>query len=299
VSDTAIAGAAAGVTRLARAKLNLTLRIVGKRADGYHLLDSLVAFAEYGDHVTARRAANANFTLDGPFSAALASESDNLVLRAKHALAEAAEMPPSLVEQTSLALDKHLPVASGIGGGSADAAATIEALTALWHVSLPLETLRSLALKLGADVPVCLAGEPCHMTGIGEHLAPVTSLPPAALVLVNPLMPCPTGPVFKARQGAFSAPLDDVPAPRNVTELAALIARGGNDLENPATSLCPPIALILASLRGSTDCLAAAMSGSGATCFGLFPDDHAAQTAASRIAAAEPGWWVIATRLAV
>jgi len=289
---------AASITRVARAKLNLTLRITGRRADGYHLLDSLVAFAELGDRVTARLAARESFAVTGPFAPALAAEGDNLVTRAAAALAAAAAVPADLVRRTALDLEKNLPVASGIGGGSADAAATLAALMDLWQVDLAPESRDRLALSLGADVPVCLAGRPARMRGIGELLEPLPPLPRTALVLLNPRLPCPTGPVFKARQGAFSAPLDISQPPASAADLAALVAAGGNDLERPAAALCPPIAAMLARLRREASCLAAAMSGSGATCFGLFAHESDSRDTAARIAAEQPGWWVAPTRLA-
>ena len=292
------AAVATCVTRLARAKLNLTLRITGRREDGYHLLDSLVGFAEIGDRLTARLADREAFTVSGPFASALAGESDNLVTRAASALAAAAAVPADRVARTVLALEKNLPVASGIGGGSADAAATLQALMALWQVALPDAARAQLALSLGADVPVCLAGKASRMRGIGDSLEPLPPLPPASLVLVNPLVPCPTGPVFKARHGAFSEPLGTLESPRDAAALAALVCRGGNDLERPAIAICPPIGTILARLREEAACLAAAMSGSGGTCFGLFAEEAEAGDSARRIAAEQPGWWVAATRLA-
>ena len=292
------AAVATSVARLARAKLNLTLRITGRREDGYHLLDSLVAFAEIGDRLTARLADRGGFTVSGPFAAALANESDNLVTRAASALAAAACVPADLVARTVLALEKNLPVASGIGGGSADAAATLHALMALWQVELSSAARAQLALSLGADVPVCLAGEAARMRGIGDSLEPLPALPPACLVLVNPCVPCPTGPVFKARQGAFSEPLGTPEPPRDAAGLAALVRRGGNDLEPPAITICPPIGAVLARLRQEASCLASAMSGSGGTCFGLFAQESEAADSAQRIAAEQPGWWVAATRLA-
>jgi 4-diphosphocytidyl-2-C-methyl-D-erythritol kinase len=191
-----------------------------------------------------------------------------------------------------------LPVASGIGGGSADAAAALRALLELWRADLSDAALEKLALSLGADLPVCLAGRPARMTGIGEQLAPLPPLPAAHLVLINARIPCPTGPVFKARQGPFSAPLDAIAAPRSAADLAALVREGGNDLERPAIAICPAIATVLARLRAAPACLAAAMSGSGGTCFGLFATAGAAEDAAGQIAQEEKGWWVVPTRLA-
>ena len=186
-------------TEAAPAKLNLYLHVVGRRDDGYHLLDSLVAFAEAGDVLRARPANGLRLTLDGAFGRALAGEPDNLVLRAARLLAEAAGVPP----HAELVLEKNLPVASGIGGGSADAAAALRLLQRLWNVSLPAATLQQLALRLGADVPVCLHGHPVRMGGIGERLEPVPALPPCGLLLVNPGVAVQTRPVFQARTGGF------------------------------------------------------------------------------------------------
>jgi 4-diphosphocytidyl-2-C-methyl-D-erythritol kinase len=289
---------ASTISRDARAKLNLTLRITGRRDDGYHLLDSLVAFAEIGDRVTARLAERGSIRVSGPFASALAGESDNLVTRAAAALAAAASVPADLAQRTALDLEKNLPVASGIGGGSADAAAALQALMALWQVDHTGAARERLALSLGADVPVCLAGLPARMSGIGERLAPLPPLPASFLVLVNPLVACPTGPVFKARQGAFSAPLAAFEPPQSAADLAAVVRAGGNDLEAPAIAICPPIGSILSRLRREPGCLAAAMSGSGGTCFGLFARAEEAEASTARIAAEHSRWWVAATRLA-
>jgi 4-diphosphocytidyl-2-C-methyl-D-erythritol kinase len=273
----------------APAKVNLTLRVVGRRADGYHLLDSLVVFAGVGDRLTVRPSAGLSLVVTGPFGAGLAAESDNLVLRAARGLAEAA----GIVARGALTLEKTLPLASGIGGGSADAAAALRLLARFWGVALPPEAMHRLALGLGADVPVCLAGRAARMGGIGEVLAPVEALPPLGLVLVNPLVACPTPAVFRARaaSGAGFSPADAVPAStmRTPAAFAAALAVSGNDLEAPAIAVAPVIAGVLSSLRARPGCLLARMSGSGATCFGLFAD--AAE--AARVAASLPdaGWW--------
>jgi 4-diphosphocytidyl-2-C-methyl-D-erythritol kinase len=275
----------------APAKVNLTLRVTGRRPDGYHLLDSLVVFAEIGDRLTVAPGPDLSLTVTGPFGAGLAAEPDNLVLRAARGLAAAA----GIVPRGALRLEKNLPVASGIGGGSSDAAAALRLLAKVWGISLPDETLVGLALGLGADVPVCLALRPVRMAGIGEVLAPVPALPPLGMVLVNPRVACPTAAIFRARAAAgagFSATDAVPPAAHFATpaSLAAALGASGNDLEAPAITVAPVIAVVLAVLRAQPGCLLARMSGSGATCFGLFPDAAAAASAARGLTG--EGWWV-------
>ncbi len=279
-----------GYRAAAPAKINLYLHVVGRREDGYHLLDSLVAFADVHDTVTAVEGDGLSLKLEGPFGAALTAEPDNLVLRAARALAELGGVEP----RARLRLIKRLPVASGIGGGSADAAAALRVLAALWKLSPAAGDLNKLALALGADVPVCLGGRAVYMGGIGEKLAPAPALPPAGLVLVNPGVPLSTPPVFKARTGPFSEPARFAQAPRDARALARLLEERRNDLSAPAIALVPAIDRILAALARCEGCLLARMSGSGATCFGLFADRAAAARAARALAGAEPGWWVAA-----
>ncbi|GGF18260.1 4-diphosphocytidyl-2-C-methyl-D-erythritol kinase [Aliidongia dinghuensis] len=288
------------VVRAAPAKLNLTLEVVGRRADGYHLLDSLVAFTEYGDTVKAATAEAGEFglTLAGDFGPFLIADAfDNLVLKAARLLAEEAGIKPA----AQLTLTKRLPVASGIGGGSSDAAATLLALAALWQVSPAPEDLARIALKLGADVPVCLATRTARLEGIGERISPAPAVPPAPIVLVNPGVGLATPKVFQAREGAFSpgaGPAGVLSAsPADATALADALRPYGNDLTPPAIGLMPVIGQVLERLEATEDCLLARMSGSGATCFALFPTDAAAEAAASAIRAAEPRWWAVATRL--
>ena len=284
------------VTRRAPAKLNLTLQIVGRRDDGYHLLDSLVAFTEYGDVIEAAPGDALSLTMDGPFGAALAGDpAENLVLRAARLLAETAGVAP----RARLRLTKNLPIASGIGGGSSDAAATLLALSALWDLRPAAGDLARLGLRLGADVPVCLAGRPARLEGIGERIGPAPDLPPAPIVLVNPGIGLATPAVFRARTGPFStgAGLSGVlaTAPPDPAALARALAPYENDLATPAITLLPVIARILAMLDTAPGRLLARMSGSGATCFALFAKDSAADAAAA--AAARRGWWAVATRL--
>ncbi|HEY7609895.1 MAG TPA: 4-(cytidine 5'-diphospho)-2-C-methyl-D-erythritol kinase [Alphaproteobacteria bacterium] len=281
------------VHRPAPAKLNLYLHVVGRRADGYHLLDSLVAFAGVHDTVSAGKAEALTLSLEGPFAAALSGEADNLVLRAARALADAAGVRP----HAALRLIKRLPVASGIGGGSADAAATLAAAGALWRVTPKPGALAALGLKLGADVPACLAGKAAQVGGIGEKIAPAPALPRVPLVLVNPLVPLPTPSVFKARSGPFSKPAPLPAAPRDARDLAEALAARRNDLADAAIGLVPEIKVMLAALEAQPGCLLARMSGSGATCFALFAREAEAAAATAALRANNPAWWVKASEL--
>jgi 4-diphosphocytidyl-2-C-methyl-D-erythritol kinase len=283
----------AAVGEPARAKLNLYLHVTGRRDDGYHVLDSLVAFAEAGDTLAAAPADALTLALDGPFAAALRDESDNLVLRAAQALAAASGKPRG----AALTLTKNLPVASGIGGGSADAAATLRVLCRLWDMRPERDTLDAIAVKLGADVPVCLDGTASFLGGIGERRDAAPRLPAAGVVLVNPGIALSTPAVFAKRAGAFSAPARFVEAPRDAAGLAAVLRRRRNDLTEAATALVPAIRDVLAVLDATPGCLLARMSGSGATCFGLYADRAAARDAAAFLAGRQRGWWVVPTAL--
>jgi 4-diphosphocytidyl-2-C-methyl-D-erythritol kinase len=269
----------------APAKVNLALHVLGRRADGYHLLDSLVVFAGVGDILRAGRADSLSLSVEGTFGVALSGESDNLVLRAARSLASMAGIPPL----AKLSLRKELPVASGIGGGSADAAAALRVLSRLWRLDLSQADLSALALQLGADVPVCLAGQPARMGGVGELLGPLPPLPDCGLTLVNPGVAVATRDVFRARTAPFSRPLELPPRWPDAESLAATLAALGNDLEAPALSLAPEIGDALAALRAEPKCLLARMSGSGATCFGLFATPAEAAAAAQQLA--RPNWW--------
>ncbi len=272
------------VVEAAPAKVNLSLRVVGRRADGYHLLDSVVAFGPAADVVVARPGEGLSLTLAGPFAPVLAADGDNLVLRAARALADWAGRAPD----ASLTLHKHLPVASGIGGGSADAAATLRALCRLWRLAPSEAALAAIGLRLGADVPVCLRSQPVRMEGIGECLSPLPPLPACGVLLANPGIPVATAAVFRARTGAFSPPMPGMPACPDAAALAAFLADEVNDLEAPAIGVAPAIGAVLARLRDLPGCLLARMSGSGATCFALFADP--AQAGQGR-ALLPPDWW--------
>lgn len=266
----------------AAAKINLHLHITGRRPDGYHLLDSLVVFAAVGDRLTVDPDAPLSLTIDGPFASALRSEPDNLVLRAARALAAEA----GIAARGAIRLTKNLPIASGIGGGSADAAAALRLLATAWNVP---PASPALAVSLGADVPVCLASRTARMQGIGDILLPAPKLPPCGLVLVNPGVAVATPAVFKARTPGFSAVADLTAGWDDAEAMAADLAALANDLEPPAIRLAPAIGEVLAALR-RTGALLARMSGSGATCFALYPDIATAAKAADAVA--WPGWWV-------
>jgi 4-diphosphocytidyl-2-C-methyl-D-erythritol kinase len=285
--------APATLSLAAPAKINLYLHVTGRRSDGYHELDSLIAFAGVGDTVAVAPSGRLTLSVDGPFAESLPTGSDNIVLRAARALAEAAGIEAT----AAITLTKRLPVASGIGGGSADAAAALRALAALWSLDLDWETLRDLALALGADVPVCLAGESTVIAGIGERLAPAPPLPPAWLVLANPGEAVSTPAVFAARTGPFSAPDPVDRAPADAGELAALLKERRNDLTAAARSLTPVIGEVLAALEAEPGALLARMSGSGATCFALFAGEAEAYAAAARLRTAHGPWWVAAAPL--
>ena len=274
------------VEAFAPAKVNLTLHVTGQRADGYHLLDSLVVFADVGDMIAAAKADRLTLTIDGPRAQGLSAGEDNLVLRAARFLGE---------QGAKLALTKILPVSSGIGGGSTDAAATLRALSRLWHLPLP-EAAATVAL--GADVPVCLAGRSRRMSGTGELLAEVPALPPAWLVLANPGVGVSTPAVFRALTDRSGAPMPQtLPRCADAAELARFLAGQRNDLEAAAQQIEPIVSEVLKVLSATPDCLLARMSGSGATCFGLFTTAPAAERAAGSIRNAQPGWWVAAARL--
>jgi 4-diphosphocytidyl-2-C-methyl-D-erythritol kinase len=279
------------VTAFAPAKVNLYLHVTGRRDDGYHLLDSLVAFADVGDRLTAEPAESLSLVIDGPEAADLAAVGDdNLVLRAARLLADRA----GITAGATLHLDKHLPVAAGIGGGSSDAAAALLALKRLWRISLDDEALCALGARLGADVPACLYRRAVWVGGIGERLDPAGPLPDASILLVNPRRALPTAAVFAARRGPFGHLGRFAPMPSKASALAHALMLCRNDLTDAAIGLVPEIAAVLARLGRLPGSLLARMSGAGATCFALFVDRAAAEEACTVLTAAEPRWWCAA-----
>jgi 4-diphosphocytidyl-2-C-methyl-D-erythritol kinase len=276
----------------ARAKLNLYLHVLGRRADGYHELDSLVAFAAIGDRLSFAPADRLTLEIEGPFADALEATGDNLVLKAGRLLRQRF----GLRQGAEIRLEKRLPVAAGLGGGSADAAAALRGLARLWRVQAP-DALMGLAAELGADVPACLAGEPSFTGGVGERLAPVPGFPELGVILANPRIPLPTAAVFGARTGPFAKPARWSQALRNGEELIALLQERRNDLTRPALALVPEIGAVLAALGELPQVRLARMSGSGATCFGLTLTASEAERGAQALRARAPGWWVMPSRL--
>lgn len=263
----------------AYAKINLALHVRAREPDGYHRIETIFAFAEDGDELSVVPADGLSLAVTGPFGEALAGEGDNLVLRAARALAEHC----GVSKGAALTLDKRLPVASGIGGGSADAAAALRLLRRFWGLEIGDAALHDIAAGLGADVPACLASRTMRGEGRGDALTPfdLPGLAGTPLLLVNPRVPLATAPVFRAWDGVDRGPLADWES-------------GRNDLEAPARALVPEIGAVLAALAGVR---VARMSGSGATCFGLFASAGERDAAAARIAADRPDWWLLPTCL--
>ena len=281
---------------VAPAKINLYLHILGRRADGYHLIDSLVAFVDLHDRLSFRPAAEIRLAVTGPFAADIEPGEDNLVCRAARAFAAAGDSPP--LAGVAVTLDKMIPVAAGLGGGSADAAAVLDRLGALWNMAIEAAPRARIALSLGADVPVCLFGRPAFVGGIGESVTAEPALPPISAVLVNPRIALGAGEVYAGVSRRWQNPAPPWPgAAADAAGLAALLAARGNDLTPAAMALAPVIGDVLAALSAQPDCLLARMSGSGPTCFGLFARHAAAETAAAALAAARPEWWVRPSRV--
>jgi 4-diphosphocytidyl-2-C-methyl-D-erythritol kinase len=276
----------------AAAKVNLFLHVGPLQPDGYHPIASLFVFADIGDRLILRGEAEPGLTIDGPFGAGLSTGPDNLVVRARHALS------PDL--KVGLGLEKALPLAAGVGGGSADAAATLRLLNPLLPRPRSDTELMSIAMRLGADVAACLESRPVMATGRGDALASAPSLPVLHAVLVNPGVESPTGPVYRAYDDGVQASADVPAMPEALAaarEVADLVGRTRNDLERPAVRLAPAIGGVLEALRAAPESLVARMSGSGATSFALCQDADGAEALAARLAASRSDWWVRACRL--
>lgn len=283
------------LTELARAKINLTLSIVGRRADGYHLLESLVGFAgSVFDDVAFIPGERLSLTVDGPCASDAGAGHDNLVLKAARALE--ARWPDLALG--AFRLSKRIPVAAGLGGGSADAAAALRLLARHNRLSLDDSRLRDAALAVGADVLVCIDSAARIMRGIGDELDPPTVLRALPALLVNPRFPCPTADVFRAFSAERSLP-GSSQRHQHLVGAADLgwISAHANDLESAAIRVAPMISDVLAALRAAGGCRIARMSGSGATCFGLFDDDDSARRAEDALRGARPDWWIAATTI--
>ena len=290
---------ARSLTVLAPAKVNLFLHVTGRRADGYHRLESLFAFADIGDKISLVPASSTSFAVTGPYAEALAKAGSeahgNLVVKALEGLRE---LLGGANLAAAITLEKNLPLSSGLGGGSSDAAAALKALQIVWGVEAEEGKLYELALKLGADVPACLLGEACLVSGIGDEVKPVSDFLELACVLVNPNLPLATPAVFKAfaaREFPFTPPLFWGGA--GLGNIWELMARTKNDLQGSACGILPEVGKVLMALERVPGAKLARMSGSGATCFALFENADGAESAARTIAKAEPGWWVKAAIL--
>lgn len=276
------------------AKINLALHVTGRRGDGYHLIDTLVAFADVGDTLSMIPAQTLSLRVTGPFAAALGAgdPADNLVLRAARLLIDMTGVDRGAM----LTLDKQLPVASGIGGGSADAAAALRLIGPHWGVDPRAPRLMERAASLGADVPMCLLSRPARARGIGEILEPLASpLPRAGVLMVNPGVAVATPDVFRALVSRENPPLPDLPARfPTLDDLVGWMAATRNDLEAPARVVAPVIGRVLERLEALPGARIARLSGSGATCFALFGTEFEAEAAARTLCQSEPGWWVAA-----
>jgi 4-diphosphocytidyl-2-C-methyl-D-erythritol kinase len=275
------------ITQFAPAKINLFLHVGDKRADGFHPLQSLAVFTDMGDVLKVEPASTLSLTIDGPFAKGLDSEGDNLVLRAAGALGDGG---------ARMVLTKNLPVASGIGGGSSDAAAALRGLRLLWNDSHDNVALQAIAAALGSDIPVCLDAAAAFMEGRGEILRGVEAMPRVPMLLVNPGVAVPTRDVFAALATRSGAAMQ-IPRGRfrDTADLLRFLENTRNDLEAPARALQPVIGDVLAALAALPGALLSRMSGSGATCFGIFADDACCHRAADLLRDARPGWWIAPT----
>ena len=265
------------------AKVNLTLHVTGQRDDGYHTLDSLAMFADIGDRMTSTMPGDYKLTVEGPMAEGVPGDESNLVLRAARTMRINAD----------IRLEKHLPNAAGLGGGSGDAAATLRVLSGFSGKPVPGD-----GIELGADVPLCLQSEAARVTGIGDTVTPVPNLPPLHAVLVNPRLPVLTAEVFKRLKHKVNRPMpDEIPAFDTSAELIAWLRGMRNDLQEPAIEAEPVIRQVFETLEKTPGCQLARMSGSGGTCFGIYKDAETAGSAAGRLQESFPSWWVQATRL--
>ena len=283
----------AGILEVANAKINLSLKIRGREESGYHQLESLVVFASVADRVTCKDADALDLEISGPFAAQLADEKSNLILNAARVFAGALGRDPTV----KFELEKNLPIASGIGGGSADAAAALRAMMRLWGD--PPGSINGIALQLGADVPVCLKKRPSFMTGLGENLRTIPRLPEMHAVLANPGVSVSTADVFQRLQAGHVEGPDRLPLLPGVETLDRLVAwleENGNDLEGPAMAIEPVIKTVINDLQATAGCRLARMSGSGATCFALYDDPFDSAEAAAALKEKHGNWWVTATR---
>lgn len=282
------------ISVFAPAKINLFLHVTERLPNGYHNLDSLIAFADIGDEITLEPFDHFSFEITGPFAGAFSGKdwdaspaSTNLVARAAWAMARESEHQLDM----KITLKKNLPLGAGIGGGSADAAALIRALLQYWNMPADLPFLKTIMITLGADVPVCFQSQPVRVRGIGDVFDHVDALPEIPVVLCYPGKPCSTPEVFRAFSGSLT-PLTTLASVQDKEQLLDVLKTTHNDLELPAQKIVPEIENVLKALNMESSCLLARMSGSGSCCFGLFDDHASARISAQKIAASNPDWWV-------
>jgi 4-diphosphocytidyl-2-C-methyl-D-erythritol kinase len=277
----------------APAKVNLALHVIGRRPDGYHELESLIVFAGVADEIVARRARKDSLEVTGPFAAAAGSGDANLVSRAIAAFRD--RWPAHAPFGLAVELHKNLPVAAGLGGGSADAAAALRLMARSGEGDVPMPALADIALTLGADVPACLASRPCEVRGVGEIVHRLKHFPPCHLVLVNPLVPVVTADVFRALERRANPPLPPLPEPlTRPAQLGIWLHETRNDLEETAIKLVPAIGELVEAIGKTDGCILARMTGSGGTVFGLFGSASRAHQVAHDLRERWPGYWVAA-----
>ena len=281
------------ISVFAPAKINLYLHITAKRDDNYHFIESLIVFANCGDKITVTPSEKFGLQINGQFAPYIKPNDDNLVIKAAMLLAKASGIKPT----GNIKLTKNLPIASGIGGGSADAAAALLALRKLWDVPISNEDMSHLAIQLGADVAICLHGTASIVAGIGEKINPAPILPKFWLVLVNPNLLVPTAEVFAAYKDKFSIPQPINTQPKDLEELISLLSNRGNDLTVASISIAPVIKEVIEVLEATPNTVLSRLSGSGATCFAIFKTKSDAEAAARKLARKYPKWWVRATSL--
>ncbi len=282
-----------GLVVSAPAKINLFLHVGDQRADGFHALESLVVFAGVGDTLSFAPADGLSLSITGPFAAGLDSGPDNLVMKAARLLAERA----AVTGGARIVLTKNLPVASGIGGGSADAAATLRGLVQLWKLKMPPDDLRRVGEALGSDVPVCVDSMSALMEGRGEKVTILDGVPEMPMVMINPGVAVPTGKIFAALKGRRGIGLPLPPTMRDAAALVAYLKSTVNDLEAPACEVAPVIGTVLKALASQEGVLLVRMSGSGATCFALFHSDEFAIAAANALQSRNPEWWIVTSHI--
>ncbi|QQR38123.1 4-(cytidine 5'-diphospho)-2-C-methyl-D-erythritol kinase [Devosia rhizoryzae] len=286
----------ASVLESAPAKVNLALHVTRRREDGYHDLESLIVFANLGDELSAEEAETDSLTISGPFGRALGTGPNNLVLRATAAFRE--RWPDLAPGGLRMHLTKNLPVAAGIGGGSADAAAALRTMASLSAEPVPVQDLSDLAAKLGADVPACLLSRPLVARGVGEILSPLPEFPTLYITLINPMIAVSTPDVFRRLRAHDNYPLPALPSPMTrPAQLGLWLGETRNDLQPPAVKLVPEIGVLIEELSETSGCMLARMSGSGATVFGLFGAEGPAHEAANEIRKLHPDYWVAAAPL--